>query len=130
MKFRTPQISLYVENLEVSREFYEMLGFKVQYEAKVHNELVHYEMMLDSFKLGIATKESASLMHGLKPGSNSGCEIVLWTEDTDGAVQFLRDRQVEVISEPHNFLDDTLRSGWVCDPDGNPIHIVSRNSNK
>lgn len=81
--------------------------------------------MLDGFKLGIATKESTREIHGLTPGKNSGCEMVLWVEDTDLAIQYLLDNGAALLSKPHDFLDN-LRSGWVHDPDGNPIQIVCK----
>ncbi|KRW91076.1 Predicted lactoylglutathione lyase [Alicyclobacillus hesperidum] len=130
MKFYSPQINLYVECLEVSREFYEKLGFEVNFTAEIAGQAVHHELILDGWNLGIATKESAREVHGLSPGKNSGCEIVFWTDDTDAAVQYLVEHGATMLSEPHDFLDDELRVGWVQDPDGNPIQIVSRTKNK
>ncbi|MET3698840.1 catechol 2,3-dioxygenase-like lactoylglutathione lyase family enzyme [Bacillus oleivorans] len=126
MEFKTPQINLYVENLEVSREFYERLGFKLTFTAEIGGKAVHHEFLLDGFNLGIALKESVRDVHGITPGKNSGCEIVLWTEDTDSAVQFLLENGATLLSKPHHFLDDRLRSAWVQDPDGNPIQIVCK----
>lgn len=54
-----------------------------------------------------------------------GCEIVVGTEDTDSAIQYLIANGATILSNPHNFLND-LRSGWVQDPDGNPIQIVCK----
>lgn len=126
MKFNSPQINLYVESLEVSRKFYEKLGFKVNFTAEIAGKAVHHELMLDGWNLGIATKKSAREVHVLNPDKNSGCEIVLWTDDTDAAIQYLSEIGATMLSEPHDFLDNKLRSGWVQDPDGNPIQIVSR----
>lgn len=130
MKFKSPQVNLYVESLDVSKEFYEKLGFKVTFTAEIAGKAVHHELVLDGFKLGIATKQSAREVHGLNPGENSGCEIVLWADDTDEAMQYLLQNGATVISEPHYFLDYRLRSGWVRDPDGNPIQIVSKTVEK
>ncbi len=126
MRFKTPQVNIYVENIDISRNFYESLGFKVNFTAEIGGKPVHHEMVLDGFTLGIATKESAREEHGLNPGKNSGSEIVLWTEDTDEGISFLLDRGSVLLSEPHDFLDGKLRVGWVMDPDGNPIQVVSR----
>lgn len=125
MEFMTPQINLYVENLKVSKEFYEKLGFKVNFTAEIEGKAVHYELLLDGFKLGIATKQSTKEIHGLNPGKNTGCEIVFWVEDTDLAIQHLLENGAAMLSKPHDFLDN-LRSGWVQDPDGNPIQIVCK----
>ncbi|WP_157721811.1 VOC family protein [Tumebacillus avium] len=125
MQFRAPQINLYVENLEVSKAFYERLGFQLTFTAVIEGQEVHHELVLDGFKLGIATKESTREVHGLTPGSNAGCEIVVWTEDTDAAIHYLLENGATLLSEPHDFLHN-LRSGWVKDPDGNPIQIVCK----
>ncbi|WP_442599894.1 VOC family protein [Neobacillus sp. D3-1R] len=126
MEFRTPQINLYVENLEVSKQFYEKLGFKLSFTAEIEGKEVHHELLLDGFNLGIATKDSLKEVHGVTPGKNAGCEIVLWTDDTDLAIQYLVENGATLVSEPHDFLDNKLRSAWVQDPDGNPIQIVCK----
>ncbi|WP_462411519.1 VOC family protein [Neobacillus sp. Marseille-QA0830] len=125
MKFTSPQINLYVDHLERSKEFYQKLGFTQTFVAEMDGKPVHYELVLDGFTLGVATKESAKEIHGLNPGQNRGCEMVVWTEDTDEAIQYLIEKGATLLSDPHNFLDD-LRSGWVQDPDGNPIQIVCK----
>jgi catechol 2,3-dioxygenase-like lactoylglutathione lyase family enzyme len=125
MEFKTPQINLYVENLKVSKEFYENFGFKLNFTAEIEGKEVHHELLLDGFKLGIATKESTKEVHGLTPGKNSGCEMVFWVEDSDLAIQYLLENGANLLSKPHDFLDN-LRSGWVLDPDGNPIQIVCK----
>ncbi|MBS4214085.1 VOC family protein [Neobacillus rhizophilus] len=125
MNFNSPQINLYVDNLEKSKGFYQNLGFAQTFVAEIDGKPVHYELILDGFKLGIASKESAKEIHGLNPGQNMGCEIAVWTEDTDSAIQYLIENGATMLSHPHNFLND-LRSGWVQDPDGNPIQIVCK----
>lgn len=123
--FHSPQINLYVEDLDVSKKFYSKLGFAVTFEAIIEETVTHYEMKLDGFNLGIATKKSAKDVHGLNPGKNSGSELVLWVEDTDKAYDYLINLGGKGSSEPHDFLGH-LRSAWVEDPDGNPIQIVSK----
>ncbi|MDQ0973785.1 glyoxylase I family protein [Neobacillus niacini] len=125
MNFKSPQINLYVDNIEKSKGFYQKLGFTQTFVAEIDGKPVHYELILDGFKLGIATKKSTKEIHGLNPGKNMGCEIVVWTEDTDSAIQYLIANGATILSNPHNFLND-LRSGWVQDPDGNPIQIVCK----
>lgn len=128
MKFSKPQVNLYVEDLEKSREFYEKIGFNLNFTAEIGGKPVHHELVLDGFILGVATKESAIKEHGLSPGKNNGSEMVLWAEDTDEALRFLVENGAGILSKPHTFLDGRLRVGWVTDPDGNPIQVVSRTS--
>lgn len=126
MKFKNPHIIYYVESLDVSKNFYEKLGFKLNFTADIGGKAVHHELVLDGFNLGIATKDSAKEEHGLNPGINSGCELVLWVEDTDLAIEYLMENGATLLSNPHDFLDNKLRSGWVRDIDGNPIQLVCK----
>jgi hypothetical protein len=89
IKFKSPQVNLFVESLEIARGFYEKLGFKVTFTAEIAGRTVHHELVLDGFNLGIATKESAWEVYGLNTGEELGCEIVLWTDDADEAMQYL-----------------------------------------
>jgi predicted enzyme related to lactoylglutathione lyase len=85
------------------------------------------ELQLDGFKLGIATIEAAQHHHGLETGGEGRwIEIVLWTEDTDAAIERITAAGAPVLSPAHDFLDGRLRAGWVADPDGNPSQIVQR----
>ncbi|MCM3570518.1 hypothetical protein [Neobacillus mesonae] len=54
-----------------------------------------------------------------------GCAIVVWTVNTDSAIQYLIDNSANILSHPHNFLND-LEGGGGQDPDGTPIQIVSK----
>ena len=87
----------------------------------------HVELALDGFTLGIATVEAAEEHHGLPPAGEGRCiEIVLWTDDTDAAVNSLVTEGTPLLSAPHDFLDGELRAAWIRDPDVNPIQRVQR----
>jgi hypothetical protein len=88
--------------LTISKSFYEKLGFKLNFTATIEGEAVHHELLLDGFNLGIATKESTRKIHGLNPGKNSGCEIVLWTEDTDQAIQYILENGATLLSNGYD----------------------------
>ncbi|MDQ0973777.1 glyoxylase I family protein [Neobacillus niacini] len=98
------------------------MGIRLFLCLSIDGKPVHYELILDGFKLGIASTESTKEIHGLTPGENMGCEIVVWTEDTDSSIQYLIENGATMLSLPHNFLND-LRSGWVQDPDGNQYKL-------
>ena len=84
------------------------------------------ELTKDGFTLGIATMEAAK-EQDLRPGGEGHwIEIVLWTDDTDAAVNALVAKGAPLLSPAHDFLDGKLRSAWVADPDGNPIQLVQR----
>jgi len=85
------------------------------------------ELTKDGFTLGNATLEAAKEQHGLRPGAEGrGIEIVLWTDDTDAALNALVAKGASLLSLAHDFLDGKLRAAWIADPDGNPIQLVQR----
>jgi catechol 2,3-dioxygenase-like lactoylglutathione lyase family enzyme len=125
--FRSPLINIYSRDLAKAQSFYASLGFKETFRTPPTGNPIHVELQLDGFKLGIATIESAQQGHGLATGGEGRwIEVVLWTDDTDAAIERLTAAGAPVLSPAHDFLDGRLRAGWVADPDGNPIQIVQR----
>jgi catechol 2,3-dioxygenase-like lactoylglutathione lyase family enzyme len=125
--FTTPQVNIYVRDVERSRVFYAGLGFEETFRTPSEGTPVHVELVLEGFKLGVASAEAGIREHGLdirldEPGR--GMELVLWTDDTDGAFARLAAAGCRVISEPRDF--GQLRVAWVADPDDNPIEVVQR----
>jgi predicted enzyme related to lactoylglutathione lyase len=119
-------INLYSRDLDRAVAFYSKLGFVETFRVPASGDPAHIELKLDGFTLGIATIEAAKNHHGLKPGDGRGIEIVLWTDDTDAALQTLVTDGAPVLAPAHDFLDGRLRAAWVADPDGNPIQLVQR----
>jgi len=119
-------INLYSRDLSQAAAFYSELGFVKTFRTPASGEPVHMELTKDGFTLGIATMEAAK-QHNLRPGGEGhGIEIVLWTDDTDAAVNALVAKGAPLLAPTHDFLDGKLRSAWVADPDGNPIQLVQR----
>jgi catechol 2,3-dioxygenase-like lactoylglutathione lyase family enzyme len=127
--FSTPQVNIYSADVLRLVEFYRDLGFEETFRTPREGSPIHVELELDGFKVGIAAVTSAVADHGLEldlsePGR--GMEIVLWTEDADAAFARLTAAGAQALSEPHDWLGDSLRVAWVADPDGNPIELVER----
>ena len=127
--FSTPQVNIYSEDVARSVEFYRSLGFEETFRTPREGSPIHVELELDGFKTGIAAVTSAVADHGLeldlsKPGR--GIEIALWTDDVETAFARLTAAGARVLSEPHEWLDGTLRVAWVADPDDNPVELVQR----
>lgn len=126
MIFRTPQINLYSRDILKSVAFYGDLGFVETFRTPKDGHPDHIELILDQFTIGIASATAAAADHGLQPQLNGrAIEIVLWTDDTDGAFARLTAAGSRALSAPHDWLDD-LRIAWVTDPDDNPIQLVQR----
>jgi catechol 2,3-dioxygenase-like lactoylglutathione lyase family enzyme len=127
LTFRAPMINLYSRDLPRAVAFYLGLGFVETFRTPASGETVHVELELDGFTLGIATIEAARAHHGLRPeGEGRWIEMVLWTDDTDAALDALVAKGAPLLSPAHDFLDGKLRAAWVADPDGNPIQLVQR----
>jgi len=112
--FRSPQINIYSRDLAKAQSFYASLGFKETFRTPPTGNPSHVELQLDGFKLGIATIEAAQHHHGLATGGEGRwIEIVLWTDDTDTAIERLTTAEAPVLSPAHDFLDGRLRAGWI-----------------
>jgi catechol 2,3-dioxygenase-like lactoylglutathione lyase family enzyme len=127
--FSTPQVNIYSEDVLRSVGFYRGLGFEETFRTPRDGEPIHVELVLDGFKLGIASVASATADHGLdldltKPGR--GMEIAVWCEDVAVTFAHLVRAGAAALSEPHDWLGGTLRVAWVADPDGNPVELVER----
>ena len=127
--FSTPQVNIYSEDVVRSVDFYRSLGFEETFRTPREGTPIHVELELDGFTVGIAAVTSAVADHGLdldlsKPGRRM--ELLLWTADTDAAFARLTAAGARALSEPHDWLDGTLRLAWVADPDNNPIELAQR----
>ncbi len=127
--FHRPQVNMYVDDVERSVTFYTGLGFEESFRTPREGSPIHVELRLDGFCLGIANVASARSDHGLdvSPDGNA-MEICLWTEDVDHAYAELLAAGALSMSEPHDWLQGSLRVAWVADLDGNPIELVQRHA--
>jgi lactoylglutathione lyase len=120
-------------DLPASLRFYrDLLGFAVTYRFPADGEPEFLALtLLDGSSIGLAASTSTSgNIKGLgpsRPRSGHAFELCLYADDTDEALAVLRAAGVPVLVEP---ADQPWgeRLGYVCDPDGNRVHITSQNS--
>lgn len=126
--FREPQVNFYVDDVEAAVRFYtDHFGFKETFRTPQSGTPDHVEVTLDGFILGLASNAAARAHHGVTTGGgNPRAGVCLWTDDVDHVYSDLKARGVTPLNEPHTFLNGRLRVGWVADPEGNPIEIVTR----
>ncbi|MGA4729602.1 VOC family protein [Micromonospora taraxaci] len=124
--FRTPQVILFSTNVSRTAEFYASLGFTETFRVPTEGEPIHVDLVLDGYKIGIASVTSTRDDHGLDPvPQGQRAAVILWTDDTAGAYAELTANGVPALAAPHRWLDRLLIA-WVADPDGNPIQIVQQ----
>jgi glyoxylase I family protein len=122
--FREPQVILFSEDIPRILEFYTKLGFTETFRVPAEGEPIHVDLILDGYKIGFASIDSARNDHGLSPSvEGQRATIALWTDDTAGTYAELVANGVTGVEAPHVWLDRLLIA-WIADPDGNPIQIV------
>ncbi len=123
--FRSPQINVYVQDVEPSVRFFaEHLGFRETFRTPETGRAVHVELRLEGLVLGFVDIAAASAMQRmeLQAGPPSS-EVVLWTDDVDREYARLLAAGATSRSAPHVFLD-RLRAAWLGGPNGEMVQIV------
>jgi catechol 2,3-dioxygenase-like lactoylglutathione lyase family enzyme len=127
--FSGGQSNYYASDVDALVAFYrQQFGFRESYRTPPTGPAEHVELRLGDYLIALSSQEAARRIHHLPidPGKPRG-EIVLWTNDVDGAHQRLMADQVHCIREPHNFdVNETLklRVAWYEDPEGNIFQTV------
>lgn len=85
---------------------------------------IHVDLVLDGYRLGLASEESTRDDHGMDPvvvGQRAA--VVLWTDDTARAYARLQQLGATPVKEPSPWLDRLLIA-WVEDLDGHLIQLA------
>jgi catechol 2,3-dioxygenase-like lactoylglutathione lyase family enzyme len=124
--FRTPQVILFSDDLAGAVAFYARLGFTETFRVPTDGEPIHVDLVLDGYKIGIASVASTRDDHGLDPvAEGQRAAVILWTDDTPAAYEDLVAGGAPALASPHVWLGRLLIA-WTADPDGHPIQIVQR----
>jgi glyoxylase I family protein len=126
--FKNHLYNIYTNNIRSALEFYRgLLGFTETFRVPKEGPPSHVEMELGSLNLGVSTLEALKRDHGLAGGGGPPRgEVVVWVKDADAAYRWMLSQGALPLSPPHAFAAGALRAGWVGDPDGNPVQMVSR----
>ncbi|MCZ7474130.1 MULTISPECIES: VOC family protein [unclassified Micromonospora] len=122
--FRSPQLVLFSDDLTRAVAFYNRLGFRETFRVPTDGQPIHVDLVLDGYKIGIASVASTREDHGLDPvAEGQRVAVILWTDDTTAAYEGLVADGAPALAPPHVWLGRLLIA-WTADPDGNPIQIV------
>src|ERR1700734_2336954 len=102
LAFRTPQVILFSEDLPRAVAFYSGLGFTETFRVPADGEPMHVDLILDGYKIGIASAASSRDDHGLDPiAEGQRAAVILWTEDTAAAYRDLVASGTPALAAPH-----------------------------
>jgi catechol 2,3-dioxygenase-like lactoylglutathione lyase family enzyme len=122
--FRSPQVVLLSDDLPRAAAFYKGLGFVQTFRTPAEGDPIHVDLVLDDYKIGIASGDSTRDNHGLDPiTTGQRAAVILWTDDTATAYSQLTSAGCSALKPPHQWLGRLLIA-WVADPDGKPVQIV------
>lgn len=126
-EFGNPQVNLYVGDIERSLRFYRgVLGAQETFRVPTEGVPAHVELQLSSLQLGLATFGALSQDHGIVTGRGPPrVEVVLFTDDVDGAHGWATSRGAPSLQLPFDF-GGYVRSARVADPDGNPVVFTAK----
>ena len=81
-EFREPQVVLFSTNVTRSAAFYASQGFEEVFRTPATGEPIHVDLVLDGYRIGIASVDSTRDDHGLDPvAAGQRAAVVLWTAD-------------------------------------------------
>lgn len=126
----SPQVVLFCEDVERAVAFYQRLGFTEVFRTPRTGAPKHVDVTLDGYRLGFASHEASHDDHDLATNrEDSRAAVILWCHDTPAAYQRLLDAGATPLQGPHEFLAGLLIA-WALDPDGHPIQVVQRLSDR
>ena len=122
--FANPQVVLVCADLEATAAFYEAVGFEEVFRTPSEGAPIHVDLVLDGYRLGLATEASNREHHGLDPvAQGQRAVVVLWTDDVERAWARLCELGGTPVKEPDAWLG-RLRIAWVLDPDGHLVQVA------
>ena len=125
MKFRSVMPNLYVADVERAVGFYrDLLGGTETFRLPASGPATHVEIRISDVVLAVTSQDEVAPQGLPTPSGGHPLELVIWCDSADEAVAGLRAAGVPVLVEPGGHVSGHRR-GYVADPDGNWIALVS-----
>jgi catechol 2,3-dioxygenase-like lactoylglutathione lyase family enzyme len=122
--FRTPQIVLFSTDIERAAAFYSAVGFTEVFRTPEDGVPIHVDLVLDGYRLGLASETSTRNDHGLDPVvAGQRAAVILWTDDTPAGYERLLGLGATPVKPPAPWLGRLLIA-WAEDLDGHLIQVV------
>lgn len=122
--FQNPQTVLFSADVARAAAFYAALGFEEAFRAPSEGEPIHVDLVLDGYRIGLASEASTRDDHGLAPVvAGQRAAVILWTDDVSAAYERLEELGATPVKAPSPWLDRLLIA-WAEDLDGHLIQVV------
>jgi lactoylglutathione lyase len=126
MAFLSLMPNLYVSDVERSAGFYrDLLGGIETFRLPTDGPAKHVELRLGAVIVAISAATEVPAQGLPTPTPGHPLELVVWCDSADEAIEDLRAGGVPVLVEASSHVSGNRR-GYVTDPDGNWIAIVSK----
>ena len=126
MKFLSVMPNLYAADVEASVAFYrDLLGGTETFRTPASGPAAHVEIRVGDVTVAISDRDEVEPQGLPAPSGGHPFELVVWCESADDAIDGLRAAGVPVIVEPSAHASGNRR-GYVADPDGNWVAVVSQ----
>lgn len=114
---------IFAERVEVTADFYELLGFTRQSQNPPEGEPTYIGLRRGSTELAVVSTDWSVTQCGLPPGPGPRFEMFVLVDDLDTTLKQLADGRVPVLREPA-VMPWGERIAHVLDPDGNPVAVA------
>ena len=126
MAFLSVMPNLYVSDVERSAAFYrDLLGGTETFRLPAEGPAKHVELRVGGVIIAISAATEVPEQGLPAPTPGHPLELVVWCDSADQAVADLRAAGVPILVEPSSHVSGARR-GYVTDPDGNWIAVVSK----
>ena len=127
MKLNFAYTRLFVNNYETCLQFYrDILGLEVTFISQIDR---YAELTKGKIKLTLMCNSKVKEYFGNQiqvsfGQRNDGIALCFKVEDVDTACKHLKQKEIEIVSQPWNILDWGIKIALVRDPEGNLIELI------
>lgn len=127
MKFQFAYTRLFVQDCKACYEFYHnILGLEVTFVSEIDT---YVELTNGSVKLTLLNRNKITEYFGRQADvsfgqKSDGIAVCFQVKDVDEACLYLKEKGVEIVSQPWNFADWGIKSALIRDPDGNLLELT------
>lgn len=109
--FRTAQVVLFTRDIGRAGGFYRVLGFEEAFRTPTEGTPIHVNLILDGYRLGLATERSTRDDHGLSPiATGQRAAVILWTDGVASGYARLAELGATPVKSPSQWLDRNASS--------------------